>query len=241
MIVSQRDLDLIRNPRIRQRVLEVPVRHGRFGELKACPMKPESVYRLRAPSRWSDHKARAAGQPTRARAVLWLIDQCETPRTQLVTVTSVERQENTWLVRFVLGDRSDLCDRDVFLARHNDFTMAASRQTVRGDPPVMSPLAEDMRRAREKAREQRTTPHREEVKRLHDRASTLASEIASMKTRNRLRLAAKELARAEAELAVDSGGTLTESDRAARQTPADVEDGLRPRGTDSSVSLGTAA
>jgi hypothetical protein len=119
--------------------------------------------------------------------------------------------------------------------------MVASRQTVKGDPEYLSPLEDDIRRARERALDARVSPHRAEVRRLRDEADTLAGSMTAMKARNRVRLAAKELEKALAELSLDTGATLQASDCAARQAPVEAEDEPRPSGTESVVPLEPAA
>src|SRR5205823_8746984 len=74
-------------------------------------------------------------------------------------------------------------DRDIYLARYGDYTMSASRQTVRGDPPVLMPFAEDLARARAKALEARFSPQREEAKRGAEHARTLRESMTDMKAR----------------------------------------------------------
>lgn len=242
MIVSQADLDLILNGKIRRRVIQLPVRHGKFGERKRCPVRKGGAYRLRALPPYARHKTRAERQPTRARAVLHLFDLCQQPaRTAAITVLDVERQDDTWVVRFNLGDQSTAFDRPVFLAKYGDYTMTPSKQSVPGDPEVMMPLAEDLARARAKARESRLSPERQVVVRAKGLVSPLEKSLSEMKARNRLRLILKQLDILTDELSVPEGATVPASDRAAAECPAAVEGEGRPRGTRSEVPLESAA
>jgi hypothetical protein len=105
MIVSSRDLELILNPRIRQRVIQLPVQHGEFGEQKPCKARRGGVYHLRSRPPYERYKLEAGQQPTQARAVLWLVDRCEEPRKAVtITVISADREAETWTVRFVMGE-----------------------------------------------------------------------------------------------------------------------------------------
>lgn len=263
MIVDQTVIEQI-NGRIRRRELRLPVRHDRMpivarhpktgralrspvtrtadSSTKRCPLRADGVYTLHPRVPVDVYRAAAERQPTHARKVLYWISQCETKSRQVtITVTSVDREGDEWVVRFEKGDWRANSDRPVYLAQQNDFTMVASRQTVKGDPEYLSPLAEDIRRARERALEVRVSPHRAQVQRLRDEADTLAGAMTSMKARNRVRLAAKELEKALAELSSPDGATLQASDRAARQAPVEVEDEPRPSGTESVVPLEPAA
>ena len=206
MIVSQADLDLILNGRIRQRVIQLPVRHGKFGERKRCPVRKGGAYRLRALPPWARHKARAERQPTRARAVLHLIDLCQQPaRTAAITVLDVERQDDTWVVRFNLGDQSTSFDRPVFLAKYGDYTMTPSKQAVPGDPEVMMPLAEDLARARAKARESRLSPQVQAVRQGVREADTLQRSLTNMKARAAIKRAQRNYEDAARQLLSEEG------------------------------------
>jgi hypothetical protein len=108
--VPQGVFDLICNPKIRQRELQLPLRHGAVGELKPSPMRPDRAYVLKRGIAYAEIKQRAEGLPHRARAVLWLYDRCDQPqRSVMITVHTVERDEHrdVWVVRFVLGDLVD--------------------------------------------------------------------------------------------------------------------------------------
>lgn len=135
MIVSEEELSLILNPRIRQRTVRLPVRYGEFGERKKCPVRRGGVYTLRAAVPYAQLVLEAAQMPSRAMSVLWLFDACSVPvftATVEVTVNSVSLEEDGWwLVRFSKGDRSDVLDRPRWLAARpgslgGDYTEAPS-------------------------------------------------------------------------------------------------------------------
>ena len=166
----------------------MPVRYGKFGELKRCPARPGSAYTLKARVPYEQIRERSTAQPSRARAVLWLIDQCQEPtKTQIITVDLVERDGEEWIVHFKKGDHSGTLDSPVFLSKSGDYTMIASRQAVPGDPEVMMPFAKDLEKARRKALEGRIGPQRQLVGKISTEVGALKSSLASMKARNRLR------------------------------------------------------
>jgi hypothetical protein len=238
VIVAQSQITQVHAAGKRQVVLSLPVRHGRFGELKRCPVRKGAIYNLQPPVPYDRRRAQAEEQPTRARAVLWLIDRCQATvkSTPITVIENPERQGDQWLVRCVKGEHLEMFDRDVFLSRHNDFTMDASRQTVKGDPPYTPPFAEDLERAREKAVERRT-PQLDALARMRADGETLRDAMLAMKDRNGLALlrrAERELEKLAARLAVDGDGTLTMSDCAERQD-------VRPNSTESPVPLEPAA
>jgi hypothetical protein len=211
VIVAQSQITQVHAAGKRQVVLSLPVRHGRFGELKRCPVRKGAIYNLQPPVPYDRRRAQAEEQPTRARAVLWLIDRCQATvkSTPITVIENPERQGDQWLVRCVKGEHLEMFDRDVFLSRHNDFTMDASRQTVKGDPPYTPPFAEDLERARAKALEGRVDPQRQAVKRITGDVETLAESLESMKARNRLRRIKHDLVKLALELppstVLDSG------------------------------------
>jgi hypothetical protein len=205
VIIPQAEINRI-NSRMRQRVLRLPVRRGKkWGELKRCPMREGGVYGLQARVPYDTYITEAQQKPSRAQAVLWLIDRCDTRRHKvMVTVTAVEKQGDVWIVRFEKGDWRSQSDRPVYLARNNDFTMIASQQTVAGDPELLTPFAEDLRRAREKAVERRTSPQIAETRKAIDHAGTLQQSMMSMKTRNLAKRAERTLRALEVALLSES-------------------------------------
>ena len=241
MIVSETVIDQI-GSKVRRRVLELPVQRGKLGELRRCPLPVGTKETLRPRVPYDNHLVDARRQPTRARAVLALIDACLQPvRAQRITVTQVDRVGDVWVVRFVKGEHPELFDRDVYLARDNDFTFDASRQTVKGDPPLCAPFAGDLERAREKALEKRVDPDLLVIRGVKDALSPLQQSLVAMKARNRLRLILKQMELLNGELSVGTSATILVSDRAAAECSAAVEGAGRPRGTESPVSLEPAA
>lgn len=152
MIVSQHDLELILNPRIRQRTFMLPVRRGKWGELKRCPARKGGVYTLRAGVPYERYRREAGKLGSQRAGVLWLIDRCEQPTAGvLVTVSSVELAETHWLVGFVKGDQSDRLDKPRLLAARpggagGDYTnvpgLALSGAAEEIQAPLQSKYAE---------------------------------------------------------------------------------------------------
>jgi hypothetical protein len=204
VIVPQAQIDLILSRRIRQRTLHLPIRSGKFGERKRCPARPGGVYRLKARVPWERYKAQAQAQPSAARAVLWLIDECERPtRSVTITVTAVEAAGGTWAVHFVKGEHRDVVDRPIYLAKYGDYTMSASQQAVRGDPELMMPFHEDLANARKKALERRISPQQAQLRRAASEAETLQQSITNMKARILIKRAQRNYEAAERLLLAD--------------------------------------
>ncbi len=263
MFVSQAEIDQIRG-KMRRRVLELPIereeirsdaRHPKTGRvlrrgdvvggkaIKPCPMRKGAVYTLTPRVPYAQYRSEAETEPSRARAILYLIDKCETPiRTVTITVTHPpERHGDTWLIHFAKGDRASDLDLPIFLSKYGDYTMSQTKQAVPGDPEVLMPFAEDLAKARVKARDRRASPQRQAVERARDGLTELQRDLVAMKARNRLNLILKEMGKLTQELSVDEGATLPESVCAARQASAKVEGEPRPCGTESVVSLESAA
>jgi hypothetical protein len=221
VIVDQAILDQI-DSRVRRRQLELPVQRGRLGELKRCPLRTgKETLTPRIP--YDRYLDQASKHPHCARAVLALIDACLQPvKTQQITITSVERAGDTWLVRFVKGDHPELFDRDIYLARNNDFTLDASRQTVKGDPPLCAPFAEDLKRAREKALEKRVSPQITATRVAIQRTSELQRSMASMKARSLAKRAERTLRALEAAL-LSEGAVNCELLAATNGSPGEAE------------------
>lgn len=94
MIVPQATIDQILS-KARRRTITLPVKGNK------PPVRVDHVYLLRA----SYPRREAEQQPTRARAVLALIDMLEERKTVTITVTAIERHDDVgeWLVRFEKG------------------------------------------------------------------------------------------------------------------------------------------
>jgi hypothetical protein len=227
IVVPQAELDAILDRKVRKRLLELPVRYGGFGELKRCPTRVGKVERLVPPLPFDRLLARAEAREPRKHAVLWLIGRVERwePKPVTITVREVERQGEVWLVSFLRGEEAEIFDDSLpYLSGDGGFTSIASRQAVPGDPPYCPPFAEDLERARENARKKRLTPAEELVSKMREDAKTCREVMAGVKARNRARLILKEIGKLADELALDSGATLVESDRAAAECPVAVED-----------------
>lgn len=242
MIVAQAELDAILDRKIRKRVLELPVRHGKLAELKRCPMHKGGVYHLKPPLPFDRFLKRAEQQQPRKEAVLWLIGRVERWEPKPVTITvshEPKRQGDVWFVRFLRGDHAEaFSDAPLYLAGDGGFTSVASHQAVPGDPEYLAPFAEDLKRAREAARQKRLSPAQTIVSRMEADAKTCRDVMISVKAGNRARLIQKELQKLAAEVGLDIGATLSRlsrSDRAASQAPVDAEDEPRPRGIESGL------
>jgi hypothetical protein len=213
MIVPQAEIDEI-NGKARRRIMRLPAKHGKFGELKRCPMRPGGVYRLRPPIPYDRCRTIAERQPTRARTILRLYDLCERHPVRYVAVTvfAVVRQEDEWLIRFIRGEDRSLLDRPVYLAKYGDYTMTASKQAVPGDPELLLPLAEDLAKARAKALESRVSPQRQLVSKISADVDTLRGSLEEMGKRNRLRRVEHDLKALARELssadAIDCSTTI---------------------------------
>lgn len=194
MIVQQGVFDLIRNPKIRQRELQLPLRRGALGELKRCPVRSGRTYVLERGIAYAEIKQRAEGLPDRARAVLWLYDRCDQPqRTVTITVHTVVKDDhrNVWVVRFVLGD---LTDGRRFLAAtpgppSGDYTEDASRALKGAGEAVPASVQEKY--VTETA--ERDTSAREEKRQRALQAIQDIAPYASGRERKRLRAAENQI------------------------------------------------
>lgn len=123
MLIARSELELIVNPRIRQRTFHLPVRRGKWGELRKCPAKQGCVYTLRANPEYQRYRAEAQHQASQRAGVLWLIDRVEVQGlgSVVVTVRSVELSDDgsSWLVGFSKGDQSELMDKPRLLMAHS--------------------------------------------------------------------------------------------------------------------------
>lgn len=201
MLLAQAEVELILNRRIKRRKLTLPVERGRLGELKRCPLREGGVYNLTGRLPLDRFGQESLTEPTRGRQVLAWIDRCETPvKRVLVTITHVRRERERWEVSFVRGDLRDAQDTPIFLAGDGGYTTVASRQAVPGDPEVMMRFADDLEKARAKAREARVAPQRALVGRMCRDADTLHAALTDMKLRNRARRIAHDLAKLALEL-----------------------------------------
>ena len=206
MIVDEATIHAITSSRTRQRTMVLPVRKGDLNEILRCPMRKDGVYKLVPCTKWEWKRRQAARQPTRARAVLAFYDLIDgfvrTERMPSVTITvaDVLKAPDCWIVSFLPGDLSGQKDRAVFLAAQGDYTFEPSRQAVPGDPEVMMPSEADMARARQKAREGRSTPVTAAVRHLRDQTDTLAGAMLTLKAENRRKLIKKELDKLHDEL-----------------------------------------
>lgn len=233
MIVSQAELDLILNPKIRRRLILLPVRYGPSGERKKCVAKPGGVYRLRARVPIDGYRMLAEREPTRARAVLRLLDLCERPtKAAVVTVQTVARAmvdgQEVYTVTFEKGDHAASLDRPVYLSKYGDYTFTASKQAVPGDPELMTPFAKDLERARATAKERRVSPQRQLVGKMQRDADMLHRALSDMKLRNRARRIAHDLKRLALEL--PSGEVVDCESALARDEPHEDADSPHPQG-----------
>lgn len=235
--VDQQTVEAIRSARLRLREITLPVRYGRLENAvgvssaprRPCPVRRGKPATLVARLPYREHRRQAEREPTRARAVLRLIDLCSAPRkTVQVTPTSVERVGETWLVRFVKGDQSTDSD-PLFLSRSRDYT------TVRDEldaGEVILPTAEARHHAHEKAREKRELPasNGAAALRLAHRKLALRRHTMTVNQRRQLDRTGKAIQKLADELALDSSGIFGESDRVQSPTPAELDGESKPTG-----------
>lgn len=238
MFVSQAELDLILNAKIRQRFFSLPVRYGPLGERKRCPARVGGVYRLRAVPPLEIYRRRAESQPTAARRVLAYITQCELPRPSvLVTVFDValvgEPSEH-YRISFERGDQSAYFDRAVFLRPGGGYTTEGDVLEA-GEVAVGS----GSERARIVALAKRYNQQEQNLQRARGEVQTLRESMVEMKrsTRNRLALIERELQKLAVEMTPASVLRSAPSDSAERQAPAEYEGELRSNGSYSVPSL----
>jgi hypothetical protein len=215
VIVDELTIRQIKSARTRRRILLLPVRRdpltGGADYMVRCPMKKDGVYKLFACGR-VEHKCRQARReaPTRARAVLLFHDlvtgsvRTERRLEAEVTVTQEPWHDGkVWYIPIALGDLSGQMDHDVFLAGSGgDYTTSGAMQAVPGDPPVMFPAHKDMERARQLAKEKQVAPAIKSVEAMRQEVDTCKGVMTTMKTRNRMKLIAKELEKIRNELSV---------------------------------------
>lgn len=221
--IAQSEMDLILNRKIRKRTLTLPVRHeavraarhpktGRAlaaavpasgVATKRCPVVVGGSYALQARpphERYDQWLAEAEAKPTRTQSVLWLIDRCEQPRKTIqITIHSVTREGDEWLIAFSRDEEAELRDfmasgQPVFLGRNRDYTTARDEL---GAGEVLTPFAEDLEKARQKAREGIVLPQREALKRAAAEAATCREVMRNMKARNLVKRAQRDLEAAE--------------------------------------------
>ncbi|HEY4452406.1 MAG TPA: hypothetical protein VGN13_12525 [Solirubrobacteraceae bacterium] len=186
MIVSDVELREILSAKHRRRTLERPVTYGRFGERKRCPVKLGGVYRLTTKTPYEAYRNQAQREPTRARAVLHLIERCLESKMQLsITISETPVMVgDRWIVRFTKGDHRGVQDRPLYLSKVGDYTFDSWRQAVPGDPDVCLPLAADIEKARRETAERRIHPQVDNVRKMERGAGELARAMKRMKVEN---------------------------------------------------------
>ena len=250
MIVSQAEIDLVLNPRMRRRMMRLPApRH-----LK-CPVKYGSPYRLQP-------KAGDKGQATIVvieppyRGKLAEITLKDARREGYATIQGAleawERtywhprdDETVWVVSFARDEKGECADflmqdEPVYLAKVRDYTTHAGRQAVLGDPPLLASFAEDLARARAAA-QARVSPQMGSISRMRSESETLREAMIEMKDRNALKLLRnieRSLDGLAARLSVDIGATLSGSDVLSAAGSADAD---RPINTEPPMSLESVA
>lgn len=249
MIVPQAEIDLVLNPKMRRRMMRLPAPN------RKCPLKYGSLYRLQ-PS------AGAKGQAT-----IVVIEPPHRERLAAITLSDARREgyasvqgaleawerthwcsredELVWVVAFARDEKGECAefvnqDESVYLSKVRDYTIHAGRQAVRGDPPLLAPLAEDLARARLAATE-RVSPHMESIARMRAESQTLREAMVAMKDRNALRMLGeieRKYDQLAARFSVDPSATLPESHVLSAEGSASVD---RPNSTESLVHLEPAA
>jgi hypothetical protein len=229
MIVAQTELDQILDRKIRKRLLELPVRHGKFGERKRCPVRLGQQVDLYPPIPFERMLARAEQRQPRKHAVVWLIGRVERWEPKPVTITVSQTpviQGEVWLVRFIRGSEREAFDTSaVYLSADGGFTTVASRQAVPGDPEYLAPFAEDLARARLDAREKRLTPQLADVRRLTGDLQKCRDVMTNVKAGTLLKRAQRNLEAAQRALL--SEGVL-DSDSVAASVGSAAGEADRP-------------
>ena len=203
MIVQQRELDLILNPKIHRRMMRLPYR-------RPCPVRVGKSYGLQtAPGA----KARAVITVTAVRGErVGALSASDARREGYAGVAGAlsawatryqlpAGDERCWVVSFVRDEKHDVArfmaqDEAVFLSRHGDYTLHP-HQAIAGEPEVMFPSVEDLKRARAKARERRSGAERWRVREAVGELQTLSQGMRSMKARELLRRAARTVEAAD--------------------------------------------
>jgi hypothetical protein len=214
-------------------MMRLPLVRGELGELKRCPFRKGGTYKLQPRT-----SVKAATSITiievrqEKLAALSLADAKREGYAGIQGALEAFRHrwpnhgEAVWVVRFAKDDKdhtvSDYINSDqpLYLAKHGDFTTSASTQAVRGDPPYLAPLAEDLARARLKAAERRLTPQQLSISRMRAETDTLLNAMTAMKDRNRVKRIRKELEALDDKLSVEESGTLAQVAPAESPVPA---------------------
>jgi hypothetical protein len=224
LVVDQQAVEAIRSARLRLREITWPVRYGPQGELKKCPLREGHAETLVARVPYKEHRECAERQPTRAHAVLLLIDLCSTRRLSVeITPVAVVRDGPVWRVRFVRADQS--IGAPLFLSRTRDYT------TVRdelGAGEVVLPSAEAMEHAHQKAREKRDLPasNGAAALKLAHRKLALRKHTMTVAQRRQLERVGKAIEKLGTELALDSSAIFALSgvqDQEAAQAEGNTE------------------
>jgi hypothetical protein len=221
VIVDQQTVEAIRSARLRLREITLPVVYGSQGERKRCPMREGKAVTLTARVPYAEHRARVERSPTRARAVLELIDLCAVPRKVIVvTPTSVQQDGSQWLIRFVKGDQSS-DEPPLFCSPTRDYTTVSD---VLNAGEVVLPSAEAMAHARQKAREKRDLPtaNGAAALKLAQRKLAMRKHTMTVDQRRQLDRVGKAIEKLAAELALDSGGIFALSPVPSTQRPPQV-------------------
>lgn len=211
MIVSAEELSLILNPKVRRRLMRLPVLTGGSGESKRCPVRRGGSYRLRPPgSKDVQVTITVIAVPRLER--LGSLPLADARREGYGSVRGAldawekahwtpTYDEMVWVVAFARDHKGEVAaaiaqERPVYLATSGDYTLDISR-AAKGEPEVLMPLEEDLKRARAKALEKRRNPQVDDLGRMRQRAETLRESMTNMKARELVRRAARNLAAAQ--------------------------------------------
>lgn len=226
--VDQQTVEAICSARARLRELTLPVLYGSAGERKKCPMREGRPVRLVARIPYREHREQAEREPTRAQAVLRLIDLCMAPRKSVeVTPVSVQRIAEDWHVRFVKGDQSTY--EPLFLSRTRDYTTIRDELDA-GEVVLLS--SEAMAYARQKAREKRDLPtsNGAAALKLAHRRLAMRKHAMSVKQRRQLERVGKAIEKLAEELAVDSSAIFDSPAQKPDGAPNTVAPGQGAKG-----------
>jgi hypothetical protein len=206
MIVAQRDIDLVLNPRLRRRMMRLPV-HPKV----PCPVRLGKPYGLQ-PRPFVKAQVRITVIQLRREALqaLSLADARREGYASPAGALDAYRRANgpsaddqqVWVVSFVRGEEDEFMAQDtpVYLARFGDFTTREGRQAVPGDPEYCPVSSDRVEAARVMALASRSLPARRAITRAEGEVATLREAMTTMRARNRAKLIERELGKLTVEV-----------------------------------------
>lgn len=247
MIVSQAEIGLVLNSKMRRRMMRLPAPN------RKCPVKYGSSYRLQPSTGAKGQVTIVVIEPPR-RERLAAITRSDAIREGYASVQGAleawecthgqpAMNEMVWVVAFARDEKGECAefvnqDGSFYLAKVGDYTSYANRQAVRGDPPLLPLSAEDLARARAAATA-RVSPQIGSIARMRAESQALREAMAAMRDRNALRMLGeieRKLDQLAGRFSVEPA-TIPESHVLSAAGSASVG---RPNSTKSDVSLEAA-